>query len=46
MLCDSGSIGPSDFQQYKRDVKVPVVKQGRVNPVAFKQISSGSILGE
>jgi hypothetical protein len=25
---------------------VPVVKQGRVNPAAFRQISTGSILGE
>lgn len=46
MLCDSGSLGSSTFQQCKRDVNVPAVKQGRVNPAAFKQISSGSILGE
>ncbi|MCJ1247253.1 hypothetical protein MMC30_004467 [Trapelia coarctata] len=45
ILCDSGSIGSNSFQTYQRDAKVPVVKQGQVNPAAFKQISSGSILG-
>jgi len=38
LLCDS-------YASYSRDTKVPVVKQGRVNPAAFRQISTGSILG-
>ncbi|KAF2430355.1 hypothetical protein EJ08DRAFT_734143 [Tothia fuscella] len=37
--------GGSSFSQYKSDSKTPVVKDGRMNPNAVKQISSGSILG-
>ena len=47
LLCESASPVASDaFRTYTRDAKVPVVKNGRANPAAYKQISSGSILGE
>lgn len=46
ILCESPSLESSTFRNYKQDAKVPIVKQGRANPAAFKQISSGSILGE
>ena len=46
MLCESASPIASDvFHTYTRDAKVPVVKHGRPNPAAYKQISSGSVLG-
>ena len=33
------------YRAYTDDAKVPVVKNGRPNPAAYKQISGGSILG-
>ena len=33
------------FKTYSRDAKVPVLKDGRPNPQAYRQISAGSILG-
>lgn len=33
------------FQSYARDAKVPVFKDGRPNPRAYRQISAGSIVG-
>jgi len=35
----------STFSQYSKDSKTPVVKNGRFNPQALKQVSTGSILG-
>ncbi|KAI9874544.1 MAG: hypothetical protein M1830_009635 [Pleopsidium flavum] len=46
LYCDSyASPIASSLGSYSRDAKVPVVKGGRPNPAAYKQISSGSILG-
>ncbi|KAK0512644.1 hypothetical protein JMJ35_004661 [Cladonia borealis] len=49
LLCDSGSTplttASESFRTYTRDAKVPVWKDGRVNPGAVRQISSGSVLG-
>jgi hypothetical protein len=46
MLCEPASAQVKDaFTTYERDAKMPVVKDGRVNTAAYKQISSGSLLG-
>lgn len=46
VYCDGPVATVSDsVRTYSRDAKVPVVKGGRPNPAAYKQISSGSILG-
>jgi hypothetical protein len=46
MLCEPASTQVKDaFTTYERDAKMPVVKDGRVNTAAYKQISSGSLLG-
>lgn len=46
MLCESPVARASDaFRGYTQTAQVPVVKGGRTNPNAYKQISSGSILG-
>ena len=34
------------FKTYSRDAKVPVVRDGKPNPAAYRQVSAGSILGE
>ena len=34
------------FKTYSRDAKVPVFKDGRPNPQAYRQISAGSIVGK
>ncbi|KAF2841487.1 hypothetical protein M501DRAFT_970023 [Patellaria atrata CBS 101060] len=39
LLCDS------PISSYQSSARAPVVKRGRLNPSAVKQISSGSILG-
>jgi len=39
-----GSILSGD--SYARNAKVPVVREGRLNESAVRQISSGSIIGE
>ncbi|KAI9677471.1 MAG: hypothetical protein M1817_006425 [Caeruleum heppii] len=47
LCCDartSASSTANDWS-YSRDAKVPVVKGGRPNPRAYRQISSGSITG-
>lgn len=50
LLCEAqgttpvGSVSES-FKTYSRDAKVPVFKNGRPNPRAYRQISSGSIVG-
>lgn len=33
------------FKAYSRDARVPVFKNGRPNPQAYRQISAGSIVG-
>lgn len=33
------------FKTYSRDAKVPVFRDGRPNPQAYRQISAGSIAG-
>ena len=46
LLCETSTGVRSDsFNTYERDAKVPVIKNGKVNTAAYKQISSGSILG-
>ncbi|MCJ1339385.1 hypothetical protein MMC09_004674 [Bachmanniomyces sp. S44760] len=47
VLCDSyagGSLSDS-FRTYSTDARVPVIENGRPNPKAYGQITSGSILG-
>lgn len=45
LLCDSSPTLAGSFRTYQQEAKVPVVRNGRPNPAAYKQISSGSILG-
>ena len=50
LLCDAAGATPlttasESFKTYTRDAKVPVWKDGRVNPEAIRQVSSGSVLG-
>ena len=46
LLCESAAAQlSSTFNTYTKEAKVPVVRNGRPNPAAYKQISSGSILG-
>ena len=50
LLCDTAGATPlttasESFKTYTRDAKVPVWKDGRVNPGAIRQSSSGSVLG-
>lgn len=46
LLCEPASQQVKDaFGDYQRDAKVPIVKGRRVNTAAYKQISSGSLLG-
>ena len=33
------------FKSYSRDAKVPVFKDGRPNPRAYRQVTAGSIVG-
>ena len=41
----SSTTGSEMFHTYTRDAKVPIFKNGRPNPAAYRQISAGSILG-
>ncbi|KAI9805106.1 MAG: hypothetical protein M1825_000940 [Sarcosagium campestre] len=45
--CDSsrGASSSTSDWSYKRTAQTPVFKDGRPNPMAYRQISSGSILG-
>jgi len=50
LRCDSPGATPltavsESFKAYSREAKVPVVKNGRPNPSAFRQVSAGSVLG-
>ena len=45
LYCDASPSPSSPFRNYAEDARVPVVRNGRINPVAYKQISGGSILG-
>ncbi len=49
LLCDGATplttASESFNRTYTRDAKVPVWRDGRVNPGAYRQISSGSVLG-
>lgn len=46
LLCESsGSNSAGLLRKYSEDAKVPVFRNGRPNPAAYKQISAGSILG-
>ena len=42
---DSFATRSSPLQDYQRNAKTPIVKDGRWNEKALKQVSSGSILG-
>ena len=42
---NAGSRVAEGLDQYSKDAKVPVMKRGRMNPAAVRQISGGSILG-
>ncbi|KAL2038465.1 hypothetical protein N7G274_008804 [Stereocaulon virgatum] len=33
------------FKRYSRDAKVPIIKDGRLNPEAIRQVGAGSVLG-
>jgi hypothetical protein len=44
LLCESSNSKPI-FSSYSSEAKVPIVKDGKLNPYSFRQISSGSILG-
>ncbi|KAK4697315.1 hypothetical protein P7C71_g756, partial [Lecanoromycetidae sp. Uapishka_2] len=49
LLCEGPGATPmttvsESFRTYSRDAKVPVFKDGRPNPAAYKQISAGSII--
>ncbi|KAF6223553.1 hypothetical protein HO133_000396 [Letharia lupina] len=49
-LCEGPGATPlttvsESFKAYSRDAKVPVFKDGRPNPRAYRQISAGSIVG-
>lgn len=50
LLCEGPGATPlttvsESFKTYSRDAKVPVFKDGRPNPAAYRQISAGSIIG-
>ena len=45
VLMDSFATRSSPLQDYQRNAKTPIVKDGRWNEKALKQVSSGSILG-
>lgn len=50
LLCEASGASPTatvadSFKTYTRDAKVPVFKDGRPNPQAYRQISTGSIVG-
>lgn len=47
LYCDS-SVGPKDWSlsQYQHDARTPIVKNGKLNSGAIKQLSSGSICGK
>ena len=50
LLCEASGATPlttvsESFKTYSQDAKVPVSKDGRSNPQAYRQISAGSILG-
>ena len=50
LLCEASGATPlttvsESFKTYSQDAKVPVFKDGRPNPQAYRQISAGSILG-
>lgn len=50
LLCEASGATPmatvsESFKTYSRDAKVPVFRDGRPNPQAYRQISAGSIAG-
>lgn len=48
LRCDASSTtrnGPETFRAYSEEAKVPVFRNGRPNPAAYKQLSAGSICG-
>jgi len=49
LLCDASPAARniSDaFHTYSHEAKVPVIRNGRPNPAAFKQLTAGSICGK
>lgn len=44
---DSGAISSPAFstESYRQNAKAPVLSNGKLNPSAVRQISSGSIIG-
>lgn len=50
LLCEGPGATPMNtvsesFKTYSRDAKVPIFKDGRPNPAAYRQLSAGSIIG-
>ena len=50
LRCDAPGATPmttvsESLKTYSEDAKVPIIKDGRLNPDAYKQISAGSMLG-
>lgn len=49
MLLDASpsAISPKDWSisQYQNDAAAPITRQGRMNPGAIKQLSTGSMIG-
>ncbi len=50
LRCEAAGATPmttvsESFKTYSKDAKVPVFRDGRPNPDAYKQISAGSIMG-
>ena len=47
LLCDASPAArvQDTFRTYTAEAKVPVFKNGRPNPAAYRQISAGSIIG-
>lgn len=43
LLCES--LAASSLRTYSDETKVPVFRNGRPNPAAYRQISAGSLLG-
>lgn len=49
LLCEASPAAQSissTLHTYSRDAKVPVFRNGRPNPNAYKQLSAGSICGK
>ena len=48
LLCDASPAASnlsSAYRTYSEDAKVPVFRNGRPNPAAYRQLSAGSVSG-